>query len=252
VSQAKPATDRLGPPTNGTGLEAVHHHIREAILHGRLAPGTEMSQVQLARDLGVSRTPLREALRMLQREGLVEAEVNRRVRVAAFSVEDLEQLYALRIVNEALGIRLTVPSLTAEDLDRLAETLGEMDRHAKAETIDVWERHHRHFHEQLVRHAGKRLCAHLSELSDHAERYRRLYIAGEPRAWSIGATDHVAIVEACNAGDPALASEQLATHLARTALTVLMMVAPEHEPARVRSALRAVVGSDRLTEVPRS
>jgi DNA-binding GntR family transcriptional regulator len=236
-------------PGNGTGAEVVHDQLREAILHGRLQAGSIMSQVQLAREFGVSRTPLREALRMLQREGLVEGEANRRVRVAPFSLADLEELYALRIVNEALGIRLTVPSMTEEDDEFLADSLRRMAHYANERDVDVWEQHHREFHRRLVRLAGPRPLRLLSELSDHSERYRRLYIASEPRAWTVGAAEHEAIVEACQEREAASAAERLARHLSRTALSVLMLVAPEHEPARVRAALRSVIDGEFREEV---
>jgi DNA-binding transcriptional MocR family regulator len=64
-------------PDNGLGTEAVYRRVREAILEGEIAPGATMSQVSLADEPGISRMPLREALRMLQTEGLVEAERNR-------------------------------------------------------------------------------------------------------------------------------------------------------------------------------
>jgi DNA-binding GntR family transcriptional regulator len=238
----EPTTD--AEPANGTGAELVHHQLREAILHGRLEAGAIMSQVQLAREFGVSRTPLREALRMLQREGLVEGEANRRVRVAPFSLADLEELYALRIVNEALGIRLSVPRMTSDDDGALDRALELMDRSANESELDVWEGHHRAFHRRLVIHAGARQRRLLEELSDHSERYRRLYVTHDPRAWAAGAAEHEAIVEACHARDVPLASTRLARHLSRTALSVLTTVAPEHEPATVRSALRSASGTD--------
>src|SRR5437899_11996058 len=89
--------------------EVVHDRLRSSFLRGELDPTVPLSQVQLAARLGVSRTPLREALRMLQREGLIYSEPNRRVRVAELSVADLEQLYAARVLVEALSVRLTVP-----------------------------------------------------------------------------------------------------------------------------------------------
>jgi DNA-binding GntR family transcriptional regulator len=92
----------------------VYSSLRESILNGALPPGESLSQVQLASQLGVSRGPLREAVRMLQREGLVEAEVNRRGRVSSFSIDDLEQLYAMRIVHESLAIRINVPALRSD------------------------------------------------------------------------------------------------------------------------------------------
>ena len=203
-----------------------------------------ISQVQLALKLGVSRTPLREALRMLQREGLVTGETNRMIRVASFSTADVEELYAVRITNEALAIRLTVPIMTAEDDARLEEGLREMARYAAARDIDTWELHHRAFHANLVSGAGVLLRGMLADFSDHAERYRRLYVRSEPRAMSIGAAEHEAIVEACHARDGARAASELARHLSRTALTSLTQIAPEHEPAQVRTALRAVLGSE--------
>jgi DNA-binding GntR family transcriptional regulator len=247
-------TENVDKRTNadGKGVERVHEQVRDAILHGELPPGSYMSQVQLARKLGSGRGPLREALRMLQREGLIEAEANRRVRVAEFSVEDLEQLYAMRITNEALGIRLTIPQMDAGDDRFLDESLRQMDRHANAREIEIWEKHHRAFHQRLVSHAGQRLRRTLAELSDHSERYRRLYIEAEPRAWSMAASEHESIVEACRLRDPAEAASRLARHLARTALTVLMIVVPEHEPATVRAALGGVVGSDRVASLDMS
>ncbi len=239
------ALDITGDPAlSGTGADLVYTRLREAILHNQLAPGSVVSQVQLATQLGVSRTPLREAVRMLQREGLVTGVANRMVRVAPFSTEDVEELYAVRIANEALAIRLTVPGMTAADDAALEEGLRRMAQYAAVRDIDTWEQHHRAFHANLVRGAGTRLREMLGEFSDHAERYRRLYVSSEPRAMSIGAAEHHTIVAACQARDGGRAAAELARHLSRTALTSLSQIAPEHEPAMVRGALRAVLSGD--------
>jgi DNA-binding GntR family transcriptional regulator len=238
-----PLDDGASGAANGTGAEQAYARLREAILHGHLAPGRVVSQVQLARELGVSRTPLREAVRMLQREGLISGEANRMVRVAPFTVEDVEELYAVRIANEALAIRLTVPQMTDKDDAELLASLEAMAQQAAKRDIDVWERHHRAFHTRLVSGAGRRLGTLLSELYDYAERYRRLYVTTEPRAMSIGAAEHEAIVDACCARDADRAGTELARHLSRTALMALMQIAPEHEPAMVRSTLRLVLGA---------
>ena len=229
---------------NATGAELVYDRLREAILRGWLAPGIAVSQVQLARELGVSRTPLREAVRMLQREGLVSGDANRMVRVAPFSIQDVEELYAARIANESLAIRLTVPRMTADEDATLVQALRNMADAASGGDVDAWEQHHRDFHTLLVRGGGRRLARLLSELYDYAERYRRLYITSEPRAMSIGASEHELIVEACQARDASQAGLELARHLSRTALTALMQIAPEHEPAMVRETLRAVTGAE--------
>lgn len=236
----EPLTATIEAPSTLNGVERVHEHVRQAILHGDLAPGSSMSQVQLARELGVSRTPLREALRMLQCEGLVDAETNRSFRVAAFSVEDHEQLYALRITNEGLGIRTQVPQMTPADDEYLTDAIARMERLANGRDLRIWEEQHRAFHQRLVGHAGQRLGRNFAELFDHSERYRRLYFDSEPGAWSLGAKEHREIAEACIARDAPEAAARLARHLARIGLTLLMRVAPEHEPSTIRTALRVV------------
>ncbi|GFG87918.1 hypothetical protein MALGJ_45940 [Mycolicibacter algericus] len=84
--------------------------------------------MQLAAQLNISRTPLREALRRLQSEGLLEGDFNRRLRVAPLSVDDLEQVAAMRIMLESFGVEASVPKLDNERLDRAAEALRQMDR----------------------------------------------------------------------------------------------------------------------------
>ncbi len=97
----------------GQNTEDVYERVRNAILDGELAAGTVMSQVALAEELGISRTPLREALRLLQGEGLIEAEPNRRVRVAPMTASDMEELCVMRVTLEAEALRLSVPLLGA-------------------------------------------------------------------------------------------------------------------------------------------
>lgn len=232
-------------PDIQTGTDLAYARLKNAIMQGELAPGQVVSQVELARRCGVGRTPLREAVRMLQRDGLMAGEANKSMRIAEFSIDDVEELYTVRIVNEALGIRLTVPTLTAADDTFLGECLERMTALAERGDVDAWEHVHRAFHTHLVHRGGRRLQAHLSELYDHAERYRRLYITSEPRAMSIGAHEHELIVAACRCREAGAAAGELARHLSRTALMALMQIAPEHEPAKVRGALRAVLeGSD--------
>ena len=224
----------------------VYSRLRESILNGALSPGESLSQVQLANQLGVSRGPLREAVRMLQREGLVEAEVNRRGRVSSFSIDDLEQLYAMRIVHESLAIRINVPRFGKRDIDALRGCLRRMDALA-GHDLRQWQAVDREFHFTLLAHAGERLMRTIRELYDHADRYRWLYIKGVPRALSIAADEHKAIVEACIEGDAARAAAELARHLARTALTVLTHHAPEHDPTTVRAAIRLATGAEVAT-----
>ena len=219
----------------------VYSSLRESILNGAIAPGSFLSQVQLASNLGVSRGPLREAVRMLQREGLVEAEVNRRGRVSSFSIQDLEQLYAMRIVNEALALRISVAQFTERDLEALRGHLRRMDALVDHD-LRAWRLVDREFHFALVAHVGDRMMRTIRELYDHADRYIWLYIKGLPRALSIATEEHKKIFDGCASGDATRAAGELARHLARTALTVLTHHAPEHDPTTVRAAIRLATG----------
>ncbi|MGH2895330.1 MAG: GntR family transcriptional regulator [Solirubrobacteraceae bacterium] len=219
----------------GQRIEDIYERIRAAILDGLLAPGAVMSQVALAEELGISRTPLREALRMLQSEGLVEGEPNRRVRVAPMTAQDLEELYIMRVTLEAEALRLSVPQMTSEDIARLQGHMAEMAHYAGEKDYRRWTVPHGRFHRTLTEHAGPRVNFTLGQMFDHAERYRRLHIGHGPSAWATH--QHRDILNACKAQDRDRAAALLAGHLARTCLEVSELLDPAHDPVRLRTAV---------------
>ena len=222
-------------------VKLVHDQVRETILSGEIPAETVLSQVRLAEQFGVSRIPLREALRLLEREGLIESELNHRVKVTPLSVSDLEQLYAMRIQLEALAARLTIPTLRKEDLDLLQQCLARMGEYATMEDYWGWEVPHRAFHAAIVARSGDRLVSTISQLYDHAERYRRAFMLDTARAWDKSMAEHRDIFEVCKDGDSIAVSERLARHYSVTALSLIAMMAPEHEPVAVRTALRMIL-----------
>ena len=227
--------------TGRANTQQVHTRVREAILMGELPAGMAISQVQLAKKLSVSRTPLREALRLLEREGLVDSELNHRVRVSEVSVPDLEQLYSIRIDLEALAIRLTVPRLTEEDFSKLVELHEQMVRLAESGDYKQWELCNRAFHKRLTKDSGERLVTMIDQLSDHAGRYRRLYQSKMPRAFAAGLQEHKEILDACEARDPILAADYLARHYAKVALNLITALTPEYDPVHLRTSLKMAV-----------
>ena len=236
--------------TGESAVVVTHARVRRAILSGELEAGSVISQGALSELLDVTRTPLREALRLLQREGLIEAESNKRVRIAPFSTDDLEQLYALRITIEALALRVTMAALTADDVAELERCLAAMETFEERRDAIAWEEPHRAFHRRLTAGAGARITRMIEELNDHAVRYRRIYLSAEPIAWNLAPRDHAAIFEAVRDGNEAVAAERLARHLGRTALAVLLIAAPDHEPRLVRAAIRAVASDGADDQLP--
>jgi len=219
------------------GVE-IHAMLREYILKGILLPGTVLSQVTVAKDLGVSRTPVREAIRMLKEEGLVTAAPNFRAQVTAVDFDDLEALYANRILLESLAISVTIRKNTAADLAELDMVLKDLGSRESLASIRTWMERHRAFHLKLYRHAGAATLAIIQSNMEKSERYQYLrWQKRAPRDQSDGGAEHRAIVEACQDRDIRAGIERLSMHLARTALETLSEIAPDREPANVRNAL---------------
>lgn len=218
-----------------SGPDAVaraHAQLRGMIVRGVLAPGSQLSQVELAKRTGVSTTPLREALRRLEAEGLVESRPNRRPRVRPFACDDLDSVYAARVMLEPLALRITVPQLSGEDIAGLRGALVAMRRAAAPARADVspwersaWEQTHHCFHLSLIAAAPQPLREQIETLIARADRYRRIAVRDDtPAGRSKGDAEHEAIVDACEAGDAATAAAVLAAQLVRSARTVQSLV----------------------------
>ncbi len=237
---AGPDRPGLSTPTvrDGQGVVAVHDCLRAAILRGALEPGTVVSQARLARAFGTGRTPLREALRMLQREGLVLAAPNRRVRIAPLTAADFEGISIARLALEAVAIRITVPTLTPADVAALEGDMAQMDYYQRVGDQPGLRGPHRAFHRTLVAAAGPRVGAEIDELADHAERYWVRFSAFG--SWDDGRAEHRAILAAAAAGDADVAADRLAEHYVRTIQLVFGVLDRDHDLGRLRTTIRAV------------
>jgi DNA-binding GntR family transcriptional regulator len=224
--------------SNPDAVARAHAQLRGLIVRGVLAPGRELSQVELARRTGVSTTPLREALRRLEAEGLVESRRNRRPRVRPFDREDLDSVYAARVLLEPLALRLTVPRLRPGDLGALRERLATMRRVAAQVDIATWENAHRAFHRRLISAAPTPLREEIETLMARADRYRRIAVRDDTaQGRALGDGEHEAIIEACAASDAPRAASLLRAQLVRSARTVQALVVPGSELPALEAAL---------------
>jgi DNA-binding GntR family transcriptional regulator len=211
------------------------------IVTGELPPGSELSQVRLAELTGVSTTPVREALRQLAVEGLVEARHNQRPRVPAFDPDDLDAVYCSRILLEATAIGITVPALSEVDLAALGEDLEAMRAAGRVEDIEAWELAHASFHTRLIDGCGPALRRQIRLMMSRSYRYRRMSILGErPYGWGTGEAEHKAILATCERRAGEEASLLLATHLARSAFSVLDHLGPGLAGPAIPAALRTL------------
>ncbi|MEW2401085.1 GntR family transcriptional regulator [Streptomyces sp. NPDC046862] len=237
-AQAVPAGESPAAAAGGRRLALdVHGRLRTMILSGELPPGSVLLQAEMARKLGVSRTPMREAFRLLQEEGLIDARPDQRARVRAVDPEDLDAVYGARIMLETLAVSMTAKSFTAEDIERMSGALKRMQGLAVDEQPDEWHTAHHEFHSIATQAVGPHLQRMLASLGEHSERYIRLAQLGAPASWGKAYAEHEALLEALRTSDPAEAARVVARHLARTALSVLADIAPEYEPVATRTAL---------------
>jgi len=168
--------DRL--PAHPTVREVAYRRLRQLILDGTLAPATRIFENELAEQLGISRTPLREALRQLETEGLITLSARRGAVVSGLSAAEMQQDFLIRATLEGLAIRLAAPRLTAEDFAQLERELRRMEQALTRGQRAIFLEHHRLFHMTLFEASGApRLVRMLANLLETGERYEQLELA---------------------------------------------------------------------------
>jgi DNA-binding GntR family transcriptional regulator len=206
------------PRANRTVHEFVHNALRAAVLDGTLTGGARLVQSELAQQLGVSTTPVREALRDLATEGLVVLDPHRGAVVRSLDIEEVRELYELRMTLEPLMVRRVAASLTDERLDRAAELHGRMEEPWDPQT---WSRLNRDFHALFSETAdSSRLASILTSLRDSAAPYVAMSLVARPEQASQANAEHAEMVEAYRAGDVDRAVELTLGHL-RSTLAVI-------------------------------
>lgn len=194
----------------------AQERIREAILRGTLPPGTRIDQNQLAADLNTSLIPVREALKSLASEGLIQIIPRRGAFVADFSLKDLEDLYEARMMFEGQVAAKAAALLTDDQIEELRAICIEMSSALAHSSYDDFTRLNREFH-FLIYHAADNhhLTDMLSGLWDMAERYRYRYQYILDEHDTVNA-DHQEIVDACAAHDAARLRIAIDNHILRT------------------------------------
>ncbi len=198
---------------NLTLWQRVYDHLREEILSDRLPPGTELQEVALSEELGVSRGPIREAIGRLAAEGLVTVRPRRGAVVRSLSKEEFLELYQVREALEAMAVRLAVPRLGAADFAELVELVETMDAHAaRGEVAEFFEANVA-FHTRLCRASGNaRLQELYGQLLGQMGRYRlrSLTLRGNLER-SVG--EHRAILRAARRQDAERAARLMSEHI---------------------------------------
>jgi DNA-binding GntR family transcriptional regulator len=199
---------------HGSAASAATDALREAILDGFLAPTTWLREADIAEDLGLSRTPVREAISRLQNEGLVVRTANSGAVVASLSLEDIVAVYAVREALEATAARLVAaggPPGLVEELNaihaRMVEAADGPQAGRKLADLNLL------FHAQIREAAGNAYLRRFLIEVEHAVRRFRRYTYDDPAHMARSLDEHRQIIEAIAARDPEQASAAAAAHM---------------------------------------
>lgn len=205
------------PPT---AQEAVLATLRSEIGTGALAPGEQVVQDELARRYGVSRVPIREALRILEAEGLLEYHPHRGYFVTELSVEDLVEVYRIRELLEAEALSMVVDRIADDDIAHLDGLLSEVERATAAQDVTAITDANRSFHFAMLDECGMpRLVRLIRLLWDATDAYRSVYFM-EPANLKRVNAEHRQMMEALRARDAGRLVAVQAEHRARSAAAV--------------------------------
>jgi DNA-binding GntR family transcriptional regulator len=201
-------------PRTATAHEYARKEIRRAIIDGDLRGGTHLRQERLAKELGLSTTPIREALRDLATEGLVVFVPQHGAVVRELRLADVKEIYELRKILEPLAIRQSLVHLDAADFAQAHDLLVRMDR--ESDTV-AWARLNWEFHGVFIRpietaHLGQILAT----LRNSASLYVGVSLEADPSQITRSRVDHYKLLETCHAGDVAQAVAITVAHLQET------------------------------------
>jgi DNA-binding GntR family transcriptional regulator len=205
------------PPIRRRPLhDEVTLRLRDMIVEGRLVPGERVNEAALCEQLGVSRTPLREALKILASEGLVDLLPRRGARVAAMGAEELGELFEVLSGLERTAAELAAARVAEEDLARLHRLQERIEQHHAARNRHDYSHDNHALHEAIVALSGNTVLKEVHErLMTRVRRARYMALLSQER-WDESVAEHADILAALEARDARRAGEMMHQHVART------------------------------------
>jgi len=193
-----------------TAMGFVVESLREAILSGAIAEGTPLRQEELALKFGLSRMPIRDAIRQLEAEGLVTYEVHKGASVAVMTIADIAEIYDMRIMAECTALDFSFDNISESDLTTMHEIVSEMETVIEPHQLSELNEK---FHFMLYSKADRpRLLALIKSLHDSVDRHLRFLLTNLDYHRQ-SQLDHRNILNACAKGDRVAAQRCLAKHL---------------------------------------
>ena len=193
--------------------EIVFETIREAIINGQLPPNERLMEIQLAEEMGVSRTPVREAIRKLELEGLVIMIPRKGAYVAGLSLKDIADVFEVRAALEGLAAGLAAERITEEEMEQLERSLVKVSELTELNDIDELINVDTKFHDVLYKASrNERLVQIVSNLREQIQRFRTTSLA-QPGRIKDALEEHKKIVEAVSDRNLELAQALAQAHI---------------------------------------
>ncbi len=214
--------------------DVVFNTLRQAILKGELAPGERLMEIQLAEKLGVSRTPIREAIRKLELEGLVLMIPRKGAEVAKISEKSLRDVLEVRRSLEELAIELACQRMTGEELEELTRAQEAFkEAISRGEAMKIAETDE-HYHDLIYHGTGNdKLVQILNNLREQMYRYRLEYIKDEDKR-QVLLVEHEHILSALKGHNIAEAKTAVREHIDNQEITVSRNIKEQDQPVRTR------------------
>lgn len=191
----------------------VYNALRENILNGKYKVGENLIELRIADELNVSRTPVREAIRQLELEGLVESIPNKRVTVKGISMKDMEDIYRIRRVLEGLSAKWAVEQITDEEINDLQETYELMEFYTQKNDIDQIARLNTRFHEIIFNATKSTILKHILKDFQFYVKWARHESLSTPGRAEEALKEHFDILQALKKRDGNGAEKYLTIHV---------------------------------------
>lgn len=204
--------------------DVVFNTLREAILKGDLKPGERLMELQLASKLGVSRTPIREAIRMLEQEGLAVTTPRKGAEVAKMTLKDMEDVLEIRDALDELAVRIACQKISDEQLKQLEDMKELFEKSTQTGNVKKIAEADVTFHDVIYEATGNpKLVTLLNNLREQVYRYRVEYIK-DPKNYPKLIAEHEAILESLKNRDVKNAVEAMHVHVANQAEAVKTVI----------------------------
>lgn len=204
--------------------DVVFNTLREAILKGDLKPGERLMELQLASKLGVSRTPIREAIRMLEQEGLAVTTPRKGAEVAKMTLKDMEDVLEIRDALDELAVRIACQKISDEQLKQLEDMKELFEKSTQTGNVKKIAEADVTFHDVIYEATGNpKLVTLLNNLREQVYRYRVEYIK-DPKNYPTLIAEHEAILESLKTRDVKNAVEAMHVHVANQAEAVKTVI----------------------------